>query len=88
MISVLAGLAASKAGRAAGAVLVIGLALGGLYLKGRSDGRANVLGQLAAERVTILKDGKAIDDATDLLDDDGLCAVLGGCGVPDGAAGH
>lgn len=85
MISILSAMAASKAGRAACGLLAVGLALGAIYIKGRSDGRANVLERLAAERVTILKDGKAIDDATDLLDDDGLCAVLGGCGLPDTA---
>lgn len=85
MISILSAMAASRAGRAAGAVVAVGLALGAIYLKGHSDGRENVIEQLAAERVTILKDGKAIDDATDLLDDDGLCAVLGGCGMPDAA---
>lgn len=83
--SILSALAASRAARVACGLLVVGLALGGLYIKGRSDGRATVLEQLAAERVTILKDGKAIDYATELLDDDGLCAVLGGCGMPDAA---
>jgi hypothetical protein len=46
-----------------------------------------VLSTLANDKVTILKDGRAIDHAADLLDDNGLCAVLGGCGVQDNAGG-
>ena len=76
----------SPLGRAlAGAVAILVVA-GGIYLKGRHDGRHAVLQGLQDDRVTVLKDGRAIDDATVLLDDDGLCAVLGGCapvGVPD-----
>jgi hypothetical protein len=43
---------------------------------------------LASDRVQIFKDGKAIDNEVDLAGDDGLCALLGGCGVRDGSDGE
>lgn len=67
---------------ALGAFLALAACSGAAYLKGRSDGRALVEARLASDRVTILLDGKAIDHETLGLDDLGLCAVLGGCGVP------
>jgi hypothetical protein len=67
---------------AAGALATLVACSGASYLKGRSDGRAVVEGRLASDRVTILLDGREIDHETLGLDDTGLCAVLGGCGVP------
>lgn len=72
---------------AAGALCALVACSGAAYLKGRSDGRALVEARLASDRVTILLDGKAIDHETLGLDDVGLCAVLGGCGVPGEAGG-
>jgi len=71
----------------AGALAVFVASNGAAYLKGRADGRELVEGKLASDRVTILLDGKAIDNETLGLDDVGLCAVLGGCVVPDAAGG-
>lgn len=79
MIAALARLALSPVGKALGALLLAGALLGGVYLKGRSDGRALVLARLAGDRITILQDGKAIDEKVLGSDDDGLCALLGGC---------
>lgn len=67
------------------ALVLAATAAGGLYLKGRADGRAAVLARLQADRITILKDGREIDDEVLGADDDALCALLGGCGLPDGA---
>ena len=48
-------------------------------------GRQSILDQLKDDKIQILKDGKEIDNEVDIADDDGLCALLGGCGVRDGA---
>ncbi|EHK57731.1 hypothetical protein [Allomesorhizobium alhagi] len=64
------------------AMLVAGGALGGAYLKGRADGRAVVSDKLKDDRITILKDGKKVDDEVFSADDHSLCALLGGCGLP------
>lgn len=79
MIGLALKLALSPAGKALGAVLAVALVCGGLYLWGHHDGRQAVLDRLAADRITILKDGKAIDHEVLDADDDGLCALLGGC---------
>mgnify|MGYP001413875123 CR=1 FL=1 len=71
----------------AGALAVSGVALGGAYFKGRADGRAAVIERLQSDRITILKDGKEIDDEVLGADDDALCALLGGCGLPEPAGG-
>lgn len=70
---------------AAGAALGVIVVFGPAYLLGRHDGRATLAAEISADRVTILKDGKAIDDAVLAGDDPYLCAVLGGCVQPDGA---
>ncbi len=68
------------------AILAIaGIALGGTYIKGRFDGRHALLQQLAADRIKIYQDGRKIDDEVFGADDPALCALLGGCGVPDDA---
>ncbi|MCF6120548.1 hypothetical protein L2449_27365 [Mesorhizobium muleiense] len=71
--------ALSPAGKAVGVVLLVGVIIGCVYVKGRADGRARVLSQLADDRITILKDGKKIDEQVLAADDDALCALLGGC---------
>ena len=74
---------------AAGAgIAAIAAGAGALYAKGRVDGRATVTAALAADRVRILKDGKDITDEVLRADDDRLCELLGGCGMPDGTGGH
>jgi len=44
-----------------------------------AEGRAAILARLASDRITILKDGKEIDNAVLQADDDELCRLLGGC---------
>jgi hypothetical protein len=73
----------SPAGKAVGGILAVLAVSGAIYAKGRLDGRASVLSGLADDRITILKDGKEIDDEVLAADDDLLCALLGGCGLPD-----
>lgn len=63
--------------------LAVAAAMTGIYVKGRADGRAVVAAKLAEDRITILRDGKAIDYEVLAADDDALCGLLGGCGVPD-----
>ncbi|TIL36233.1 hypothetical protein [Mesorhizobium sp.] len=75
----LLGMALSPVGRAVGVVLLAAALVGGVYVKGRADGRAGVLSHLADDRITILKDGKKIDEQVLAADDDALCALLGGC---------
>lgn len=48
-------------------------------------GKRSLLAQLADDRITILKDGKEIDDAVLSSDDNGLFGYLVD-GVPDGGA--
>lgn len=57
------------------------------YFIGHSAGKKSVLATLQAQRVTILKDGKQIDEKVLGADDDSLCGLLGGCVVSDGK-GH
>lgn len=62
-----------------GAILAaVVLATGG-YVKGRMDGREAVLQRLQDDRITILKDGQAIDNEVLAADSDELCSMLGGC---------
>lgn len=75
----LLGMALSPVGKAVGVVLLAAALVGGVYVKGRADGRAGVLSKLADDRITILKDGKKIDEQVLAADDDALCALLGGC---------
>lgn len=76
-------LAATPAGRIALAMLLAALLMAAAYLYGRHDGRAALAAELAADRITILKDGKAIDNEVLAADDPALCALLGGCLQPD-----
>lgn len=49
------------------------------YWIGRLDGRAALAAELTRNRITILKDGKAIDNEVLAADDPALCELLGGC---------
>jgi hypothetical protein len=73
----------SPLGRALAGVLAILVVAGGIYLKGRHDGRGAVLRGLQDDRVTILKDGKQIDEKVLGANDSALCSLLGGCELPD-----
>ena len=67
--------------------LVVGAAaLAGVYAYGKHEGRMAVLTQLRDDRIQILKDGKEIDDEALRADDDALCALLGGCELPEHGA--
>lgn len=79
----LIGMLLSPAGKAVGGVLAVLAVAGAIYVKGRVDGRASLLSGLAEDRITILKDGKEIDDEVHAADDAVLCALLGGCELPD-----
>jgi hypothetical protein len=67
-----------------GALAGASLAFAAGYLNGRSDGKESVLADLKDDRITILEDGKKIDAEALTADDPGLCALLGGCELPDG----
>ncbi len=69
--------------KALAAVLAVSVMAGGIYLYGYQRGAASVLQRLQSDRITILKDGKAIDDEVLGADADDLCGFLGGC-LPDG----
>lgn len=64
-----------------GGGIVIGAALmsGPVYFYGKAVGRANVVSEMKDDRITILKDGKKIDEDVLASDDAALCGFLGGC---------
>lgn len=71
-----------------GIVIALILMGAGLYYKGRVDKESELAGKLADTRITVLKDGRKIDDEILAADDVDLCAVLGGCVVPDEPVNH
>lgn len=74
---------ASKLGQTLGAILLVLAVATGLYLYGHHRGTVSVLQRLQSDRITILKDGRKIDEEALGADDTGLCALLGGCELPD-----
>lgn len=46
-------------------------------------GKSAVLTKLQNDRITVLQDGRKIDEKVLSADDAGLCELLGGCGLPD-----
>lgn len=46
-------------------------------------GKQSVLTRLTNDRIKVLKDGKEIDTEVLGADDTGLCALLGGCELPN-----
>lgn len=66
-----------------GRALLVAILVAAAYLYGRHDGRAGLAAELTSDRITILKDGKAIDNETLAADDPALCDMLGGCLQPD-----
>lgn len=79
MISWLLQQALTPAGKATGAILLIVAITYALYGFGFQRGREAVLAHIASDRVRILVDGKAIDNAVLASDDSALCDRLGGC---------
>lgn len=65
-----------------GALAGAALMAGPVYFYGKSAGRADVVAQLKDNRISILKDGKKIDENVLASDDAALCGLLGGC-LPD-----
>ncbi len=72
-----------KLRQALGPVLLVLALAAGIYLYGHHRGEEAVLQRLQSDRITILKDGKAIDVEVLRADDATLCDKLGGC-LPDG----
>ncbi|ESY10492.1 MULTISPECIES: hypothetical protein [unclassified Mesorhizobium] len=70
-------------GRVVLLALLVAVLVAAAYLYGRHDGRAALAAELAGDRITILRDGKAIDNEVLAADDPALCALLGGCLQPD-----
>lgn len=71
----------------AGGVVLL-MIIGMIYTKGRWDERSAWETRLASDHVTIIRDGQEIDHEVLSADDDRLCALLGGCELPDGANGN
>jgi hypothetical protein len=69
----------SPAGKAVGGLVLAGTVIGGAYELGRHSEKVALNARLADGRITILKDGKAIDEKVLSGDDDYLCSVIGGC---------
>ncbi|WP_048647507.1 hypothetical protein [Nitratireductor soli] len=69
----------------AGAVAVVLAGLAWSHLTVYGAGKQAVLDRLKDDRITVLKDGKAIDDEVLGADTDTLCGLLGGC-LPDNGA--
>lgn len=82
MLSIVTGFLFSRTGKIVAGIVAIMVGIGGVYIKGRSDGKQVILDKLADDRITILKDGEEIDNEVFSADDDALCAFLGGC-LPD-----
>ena len=68
---------------ASGVVVGAILAIGPVYFYGKSVGKTEVVSELKDDRIDILKDGKKIDEEVFNSDDAALCAILGGCELPD-----
>ncbi len=52
---------------------------GYVYKVGRNSMEAEIVSAIKDGRIKLLKEGKEIDAEVENLDDDGLCAILGGC---------
>lgn len=68
------------------ALIAYSAALAGTsYTFGRIEERQALTTRLQDGRISVLKDGKAIDNEILGADDSRLCLLLGGCRVPDGS---
>lgn len=68
------------------ALAAIGLFVGATlyaYAWGYNGGKQAILAKLQADRITVLKDGKRIDDQVLSADDDALLCLLTQCVQPD-----
>ena len=79
MIEALAKWVATPLVKGGGALLLAGAVIGGTYQLGRHSEKVALAAKLADGRITILKDGKEIDEKVLSGDDDYLCSILGGC---------
>lgn len=79
MIEALLARLLSPLGKAIGGLALAAAIVVGAYGLGHHEGRASLAAEIAGDRITILKDGKAIDEKVLAGDDDYLCGVLGGC---------
>lgn len=68
----------------AAVALAIAAALTFTHIEAYRSGRASILQKLADDRITILKDGRKIDEDVLGADDAELCRILG-CVLDDGA---
>lgn len=64
----------------AGAVIAAVAVLSTTYYSGYSHGTQRILTRLADDRVTVLQDGKRIDENVLAADDDALYCLLVNCG--------
>ena len=64
------------------AFMAASIALGVSHSIAYRAGKTAVLDRLKDDRITILKDGRRIDDEVLRADDSALCGMLGGC-LPD-----
>ena len=62
-----------------GAALAVLAALGWSHAAAYRAGKNAVLDRLKDDRITILKDGRRIDEEVLRADDSALCGMLGGC---------
>lgn len=63
----------------AGGLIVLPLAFGVGYVAGVRNHKASVESKAKDDKITILKDGKKVDEKVLNATDTGLCALLGGC---------
>ena len=63
----------------AGGLIVLPLAFGAGYVYGVRTHKAAVEAKAKDAKITILKDGKAVDEKVLTADDSALCNLLGGC---------
>lgn len=63
----------------AGIAIAIVAGLSTIYFKGYSDGKQSVLQRLQSDKVTVLQDGKRIDNVVLGADDDALYCMLIDC---------
>lgn len=63
--------------------IAVALVMGATHFYTYQAGKAAVHAELLADRIKIFKDGKEIDAEVLAADDTALCALLGGCLLPD-----
>jgi hypothetical protein len=71
-------------GALASASIVAGLSIG----LGYKWGKQAVYTQIRSQEIRVYKDGRQIDDEVLSAEDDSLCDLLGGCGLPNEGGNH